>query len=244
VPVVNENDTVATDEIRFGDNDTLAALVTNLLQAELLVVLTDIEGLYDADPNGASAAESAALVTWAPASDARLDAMVGDSAALGRGGMITKLRAARIAARSGANTVLADGTRPEALRAILAGEPVGTLLTADLSPLVARKRWIAGQLTARGSLQLDDGAVRALRHNGVSLLPVGVTQVSGEFSRGELVRCLDASGKLIAQGLSNYSSNDTRRLLGVDSRDISARLGYSHEPELIHRDNLVVIGSL
>jgi glutamate 5-kinase len=155
--------------------------------------------------------------------------------------MITKLRAARIAARSGANTILANGRKPGALQSVLAGEAIGTLLTADLSPLDARKRWIAGQLTARGSLYLDEGAVRALRSRGVSLLPVGVTKVAGEFSRGELVRCLDTEGRLIAQGLCNYSSEDTRRLLGVDSRDINARLGYSHEPELIHRDNLVVL---
>jgi glutamate 5-kinase len=242
VPVINENDSVATDEIRFGDNDTLAALVTNLVQAELLVVLTDIEGLLSVDPRrGGEEAAVGELISCAPASDGRLDAMVGDSGSLGRGGMITKLQAARLAARSGASTVLASGRMPEALRSILAGRPVGTLLTADLSPFDARKRWIAGQLKAAGELQVDAGAARALVSRGVSLLPVGVTAVSGQFSRGDLVRCVDADGQLLAQGLSNYSSEDTQRLLGVDSREIGNRLGFQHEPELIHRDNLVVL---
>jgi len=242
VPVINENDSVATDEIRFGDNDTLAALVTNLLQAELLVVLTDIDGLLSVDPRrGGDGSAAGELISCAAASDTRLDAMVGDSGAFGRGGMITKLQAARLAARSGANTVLAGGRTEGALQSILAGESVGTLLTADLSPLDARKRWIAGQLKAAGELRVDAGAARALVSKGVSLLPVGVTAVSGEFSRGDLVRCLDADGQLLAQGLSNYSSKDTQQLLGVDSREISARLGFCHEPELIHRDNLVVL---
>jgi len=239
IPVINENDSVATDEIRFGDNDTLAALVANLLQAELLVLLTDIDGLYESDPR---AGDGGDLVSCAAASDGALDAMVSGSGALGRGGMITKLNAARIASRSGASTVIASGRRAGVLKEILGGERVGTLLTADLSPLDARKRWIAGQLKARGSLRLDDGAVRALCDRGVSLLPVGVTGVEGTFSRGDLVRCVDASGSLIAQGLCNYSSADAQRLLGADSREIVSRLGYSFEPELIHRDNLVVLG--
>jgi glutamate 5-kinase len=242
VPIINENDSVVTDEIRFGDNDTLAALVTNLLQADLLVVLTDIDGLFTTDPRLAadSGAESE-LISSARAGDASLDAMVGDSSAFGRGGMITKLDAARLAARSGADTVLANGRADHALRSILAGEGIGTLLTADLSPLDARKRWIAGQLKAKGQLTLDGGAVQALKTKGVSLLPVGVRAVSGSFVRGDLVRCLDGEDRLIAQGLSNYSSDDTRKLLGADSRDISERLGFCHEPELIHRDNLVVL---
>jgi glutamate 5-kinase len=240
IPIINENDTVATDEIRFGDNDTLAALVANLLQADLLVVLTDRDGLFDADPRSN---ETSRLVSFAAAGDRALDAMVSGSGEFGRGGMITKLRAARLAARSGAHTAIANGAAPGVLARLLAGEPVGTLLTADLSPLDARKRWIAGQLKAKGSLRLDDGAVRALLNNGVSLLPVGVTEVAGSFARGDLVRCEDASGRLVAQGLSNYSSGDTKRLRGVDSREIGAVLGYCFEPELIHRDNLVVLAA-
>ncbi len=238
VPVINENDSVATDEIRFGDNDTLAALVTNLLQAELLVVLTDTDGLYEADPRSVA---DAAFVPFAQASDAKLDTMVAGSGRLGRGGMITKLKAARLAARSGANTVIADGRATDVLKRIVAGETLGTLLAADLSPLDARKRWIAGQLKAAGDLELDAGAVAALTHKGVSLLPVGVVSVSGEFSRGDLVRCVDSQGALVAQGLSNYSSAETQKVLGVASQDIANRLGYSFEPELIHRDNLVLL---
>lgn len=238
VPIINENDSVATDEIRFGDNDTLAALVTNLLQADLLVLLTDIGGLYDQDPRQKPEAE---LVTFARATDSRLDGMVADAGALGRGGMITKLQAARIAARSGANTVIAHGSAAGTLQRILAGDALGSLLCADVSPFDARKRWIAGQLKARGKLMIDAGAVAALVERRVSLLPVGVASVEGEFSRGELVRCVDSAGRLIAQGLTNYSSAETRKVLGVASRDIAARLGYSLEPELIHRDNLVVL---
>lgn len=238
VPVINENDSVATEEIRFGDNDTLAALVTNLLQAELLIVLTDTDGLYEADPRTVA---DARFVPFARAGDATLDTMVAGSGRLGRGGMITKLKAARLAARSGANTVIANGRAADVLKRIVAGETIGTLLAADVAPLDARKRWIAGQLKAAGELELDAGAVTALIHKGVSLLPVGVVNVSGNFSRGELVRCLDSQGALIAQGLSNYSSEETRRVLGVASQDIADRLGYSFEPELIHRDNLVVL---
>jgi glutamate 5-kinase len=238
VPIVNENDSVATDEIRFGDNDTLAALVTNLLQADLLVLLTDTNGLYESDPRAGGGKDR---VSWAEAGDRRLDAMVSGSGFLGRGGMITKLEAARLAARSGANTVIADGSTPGVLRSLLDGAPLGTLLTANLSPLDARKRWIAGQLKAKGQLRLDAGAVRALTRNGVSLLPVGVTAVEGDFSRGDLVRCVDPQGHLIAQGLSNYSSAETGKVLGSDSRDVADRLGYSLEEELIHRDNLVIL---
>ncbi len=242
VPVINENDSVATDEIRFGDNDTLAALVTNLLQADLLVILTDTEGLLSVDPALDSADRPAAeLIRHAAASDSRLDSMVGDSGALGRGGMITKLQAARLAARSGADTVLANGRESRRLQQITAGADIGTLLTADLSPLAARKRWIAGQLKAAGELRVDAGAASALLSKPVSLLPVGVVAVKGKFARGDLVRCVDVDGRLLAQGLCNYSSEDTQQLLGVDSREINDRLGFVHEPELIHRDNLVVL---
>jgi len=238
VPVINENDSVATDEIRFGDNDTLAALVTNLLQADLLIVLTDTDGLRESDPR---TSPEASLVSYAEAGDQRLDSMVAGSGALGRGGMITKLKAARIAARSGAHTLIANGQQPSILGRIMGGEPVGTLLAASVSPLDARKRWIAGQQRARGVVRLDDGAVDALVKRGVSLLPVGVTGVDGEFSRGELVQCSDVAGRIVAQGLINYSSTETRKMLGAASSEIGTRLGYSLEPELIHRDNLVVI---
>ena len=177
----------------------------------------------------------------ADAADPGLDAMVGGSGALGRGGMITKLKAARLAARSGAHTVIASGSEPANLKRILAGEAVGTLLAASVSPLDARKRWIAGQQRVKGRLTLDAGAVTALRERGVSLLPVGVTAVSGEFSRGELVACQDAEGRVMAQGLSNYSSDETALMLGAGSDVIVERLGYRLEPELIHRDNLVVL---
>jgi glutamate 5-kinase len=238
VPVINENDSVATDEIRFGDNDTLAAMVTNLLQADLLIVLTDIDGLHASDPRQHADAE---LVYFADAADESLDAMVGGSGALGRGGMITKLKAARLAARSGAHTVIANGSDPRILRRILDGETVGTLLAASVSPLDARKRWIAGQQRVKGRLTLDAGAVNALKNRGVSLLPVGVVAVDGEFSRGEVVACQDQEGFVIAQGLTNYSSDETRKMLGVGSGEIGERLGYSLEPEIIHRDNLVVL---
>jgi glutamate 5-kinase len=240
IPVINENDTVATDEIRFGDNDTLAALVANLLQADLLIILTDTDGLHEQDPRRVP---DAPLVTWADASDARLDGMVGGAAGeLGRGGMLTKVRAARVAARSGANTVIAGGRRPDVLRDILAGESVGTLLCTSVLPLDARKRWIAGHLRAKGDLVLDAGAIEAVLSRGVSLLPVGVTAVRGRFSRGDLVRCVDASGRAVGQGLVNYSSEEAARLAGAASSEIADRLGYSLEPELVHRDNLVVLG--
>lgn len=238
VPVINENDSVATDEIRFGDNDTLAAMVTNLLQADLLVILTDADGLHESDPRQNPAAR---LIDFADAGDPSLDAMAGGSGAFGRGGMLTKLKAARLAARSGAHTVIARGTDPRVLRGILAGEPIGTLLTASVSPLDARKRWILGQQRTKGQLVLDAGAVNALLRRGVSLLPVGVVAVRGAFSRGELVACVDGEGRMIAQGLANYSSDETAKVLGVGSNEIGDRLGYCLEPELIHRDNLVML---
>ncbi|MEM8767698.1 MAG: glutamate 5-kinase, partial [Pseudomonadota bacterium] len=224
VPVINENDSVATDEIRFGDNDTLAALVTNLIQADLLVVLTDADGLHESDPRHNP---ESAVVGYADAADKSLDGMVAGSGAFGRGGMITKLKAARLAARSGAHTVIANGREEDILQRVLAGESLGTLLAAKVSPLDARKRWIAGQQRARGVFRLDAGAVRALVNQGVSLLPVGVTEVQGEFGRGELVRCESEAGEPIAQGLSNYSSDEAKRVLGASTSEISTRLGYS-----------------
>ena len=239
VPIVNENDSVATDEIRFGDNDTLAALVANLLQADVLVLLTDRAGLHEQDPRERA---DAAVVGFANAEDSRLDAMVGVGAGtLGRGGMVTKLRAARVAARSGAHTVIADGRESEVITRILSGAVVGTLLAATMLPLDARKRWIAGQLKPKGELTVDAGAAAALLERGVSLLSVGVAAVRGDFARGDVVRCVDADGRALAQGLVNYSSDETRRLMGVSSSRIAERLGYQGEPELMHRDNLVLL---
>jgi len=238
VPVVNENDTVVTDEIRFGDNDTLAALVANLVEADLLILLTDQDGMYSADPRTNSDAK---LLVQMAATDARLDLMAGNGGALGRGGMTTKVRAARVAARSGANTVIVGGRLENSITRVLAAETLGTLLTADEKPQAARKRWLAGQLQTRGSLQLDDGAVKALTTKGVSLLSVGVCRVCGEFTRGEVVACVDRSGVEIARGLVNYSSSEAQLILGCVSGDIEALLGYKDDDELIHRDNLVLV---
>lgn len=238
VPVINENDTVVTDEIRFGDNDTLGALVANLLEAEALIILTDQEGLFDADPRRDPSAQ---LIAEGRASDPQLAAVAGGGGALGRGGMSTKVKAARLAARSGAVTVIASGRQPEVLIRLAEGEPLGTLLTPDQAPIAARKRWLAGQLQARGSLTLDAGAVRVLRGSGSSLLPVGVKALSGDFVRGDMVLCLDEDGQRVAKGLVNYGADEARKLLGQSSQRIEAILGYMEAPELIHRDNLVVL---
>lgn len=238
VPVVNENDTVVTDEIRFGDNDTLAALVANLIDADTLVILTDQRGLFAEDPRKNPAAE---LISVADVADGKLDVMVGGSAGvLGRGGMLTKLRAARLASRSGANTVIVGGREDRVLDRVFAGEDLGTLLLSGQRPIAARKKWLAGQLQLRGKLQLDDGAVRVLRQQGRSLLPVGVVAVNGQFARGDLVMCVDAEGNEVARGLVNYNTEDARKLLGLSSARIAEALGYIAEPELIHRDNLLV----
>ncbi|WP_110648556.1 glutamate 5-kinase [Salinicola peritrichatus] len=238
VPVINENDTVVTDEIRFGDNDTLGALVANLLEADALLILTDQEGLFDADPRQHPAAK---LIGEGKADDPALDAVAGGGGVLGRGGMATKLRAARLAARSGAVTAIASGRQPQVLIRLLEGESLGTLLRPDHAPLAARKRWLAGQLQVRGTLTLDPGAVRVLRSQGSSLLPVGVKQVQGAFKRGDMVVCVDEQGARVAKGLINYSSVDAARLVGQPSQRIAEILGYMEAPELIHRDNLVVL---
>jgi glutamate 5-kinase len=239
VPVINENDTVATDEIKFGDNDSLAALVANLAEADLLLLLTDQQGLYDKDPRRYSDAQ---FIQQAQANDSALDLMVtGSAGTLGRGGMHTKLRAARLAARSGAATVIASGSIENVIQRILAGEDLGTLLLPDQEPLVARKQWLAGHLQSRGKLVLDDGAVKVLRESGRSLLPVGVMAVEGVFNRGEVVSCYDASGKEIARGLVNYNAEESQKIRGRSSKQIEAILGYVDEPELIHRDNLVLM---
>ncbi len=239
VPVVNENDSVVTDEIRFGDNDTLAALVANLVDADALVILTDQRGLYSSDPRHHADAE---LIAQADAADPALDAMVGGSAgSLGRGGMLTKLRAARLAARSGADTLIAGGREPEVLCRALAGESLGTLLLAKEPPMAARKKWLAGQLRLRGSLLVDAGAARVLRQQGRSLLAVGVTEVSGDFERGDLVSCVDPDGREVARGLVNYRADEVRKISGCASSVIAEKLGYLAEPELIHRDNMVLV---
>lgn len=238
VPVVNENDTVSTDEIRLGDNDTLGALTANLLEADLLVILTDQDGLFDSDPR---INPDARLVSELGLSAPQLTAMAGDSKGeFGRGGMRTKLSAARIAARSGAATVIAHGRASGVLGAIAAGAPIGSLLVPDGGVMPARKRWIAGQLQARGKLHLDAGAADVLRRKGGSLLPVGVSAVEGDFERGDLVLCLDPVGLEAARGLSNYSATESRKLIGAKRGEVALRLGYPGDQELIHRDNLTV----
>jgi glutamate 5-kinase len=239
IPVINENDTVAIDEIKFGDNDTLAALVTNLVEADALVILTDQPGLFDRDPRRHL---DAALVAEAKAGDPRLDEMAGGVGShIGSGGMITKIRAAKRAARSGAHTIIASGREPNVLVRLTDGEQIGTQLIAQTMTLAARKQWLADHLQVRGRLTLDAGAVRALAKDGKSLLPIGVEDVSGEFERGEVVSCLDPSGREVARGLVNYNAIETRKILRTPSHEIEARLGYIDEPELIHRDNLVLM---
>ncbi len=237
VPVINENDSVATEEIRFGDNDTLAGLVANLVDADLLVILTDQRGLFDADPRHNPAAR---LIAEGRAGDRDLERFAGAGGTLGRGGMLTKLRAASAAAKSGTDTVIAAGLEEQVLVRIARGESVGTRLRSDQAPLAARKQWLAAQSHLGGTLVLDAGAVRVLRQSGRSLLAVGVTEVKGEFRRGEVVRCVDEHGQEVARGLVNYSAEETQRIKGTPSEQIEKVLGYVDEPELIHRDNLIV----
>jgi glutamate 5-kinase len=238
IPVINENDTVATEEIRFGDNDTLAALVANLIEADLLLVLTDQRGLYERDPRQDPEAK---LLAEGKAGDPQLLSMAGGSGALGRGGMRSKLLAAEKAARSGASTVIASGREANVIVRVLDGEPVGTHLHAAQGRVAARKQWLAGQLRATGKLRLDAGAVKVIRDGGKSLLPVGVKVVEGAFTRGEIVSCLDPEGHEVARGLVNYSSEEAIRIIGKASDKIESILGYIDEPELIHRDNMVVL---
>ncbi|AKH21415.1 glutamate 5-kinase [Sedimenticola thiotaurini] len=239
VPVVNENDTVANQELRFGDNDTLAALVANLVEADLLVLLTDQQGLYDSDPRQNP---DAVLISESRVDNPQLDRVAGGSSGLlGRGGMITKIRAARLAARSGTATIIAPGVGEQILTRIAAAEPVGTLLLPVQEAQAARKRWLAGHLQVRGRLVVDAGAVRVLRESGRSLLAVGVKQVVGQFSRGEVVACVDEQGREVARGLVNYNSIESDRIKGVASSRIQEILGYVDEEELIHRDNLVLV---
>ncbi len=237
IPVINENDTVATDEIRFGDNDTLAGLVTTLVQADLLILLTDADGLYDADPR---LQQNVSMVHFAAAHDRSLDSMAGDGGAFGRGGMVTKLAAARLAADAGAQTLIAPGRTDHIIGRLMAGERIGTMLVATVAPRDARKRWIAGQQKSKGYVVLDAGAAAAIAHGGGSLLCVGVKSVGGHFQRGDVIRLDDEAGRAIGQGLVNYSSTEAMKLVGAPTRDIAGRLGYANEPELVHRDNLVV----
>jgi glutamate 5-kinase len=238
IPVINENDTVVTDEIRFGDNDTLAALVANLVDADVLVLLTDQEGLFSADPRHCS---DARLIAHARATAPELDSAVGEGGRLGRGGMVTKLRAARLAARSGTETLIASGRATDVLARLTRGEPIGTWLESGNAPQTARRQWLASLVTTRGALLLDDGAVAVLRDKGRSLLPVGVVEVSGRFARGDVLLCRGLDGTEVARGLTNYGDEELRRIIGCASHQIAGRLGYGGEPEVIHRDNLVLL---
>ncbi|HXS54179.1 MAG TPA: glutamate 5-kinase [Usitatibacter sp.] len=239
VPIINENDTVVVDEIRFGDNDTLGALVTNLIEADALVILTDQKGLYSADPRRDAAAK---LVERAVAGDAALERMAGGAgSAIGKGGMITKVLAAKRAARSGAHTAIVWGREPDVLVRLFAGEAVGSLLEAQTPPVAARKQWLADHLKPSGRITLDAGAVKALVRDGKSLLAIGATAVDGHFERGEVVSVAGPDGREIARGLVNYGSTETAKILRKPTAEIESVLGYLAEPELIHRDNLVVL---
>ena len=238
LPVVNENDTIANEEIRFGDNDTLAAMTANLVEADVLVILTDQSGLFDADPRQNL---NAKLITASAANNSDLDSMAGDSKGeFGRGGMATKLLAARRAARSGATTIIMSGKYEDNLQQLAKGETVGTLLWADNEPMTARQQWLVGHLKPKGSIYLDDGAAKVVQQQGKSILAVGVKKAEGEFTRGELVVCKNLTGQEIARGLVNYNVDEANKIMGKSSRDIEAILGYVDEAELIHRDNLVV----
>ncbi|MEH6587634.1 MAG: glutamate 5-kinase [Halioglobus sp.] len=238
VPVINENDTVVTDEIRFGDNDTLGALVANLIDADALLLLTDQQGLYEQDPRQNPDAK---LVESSDVNAPELDAMAGEGGALGRGGMVTKLRAARLAARSGTETVIASGRLDDVVAKVAGGDNVGTWLRTGKQPQNARKQWLASMVQIQGSVQLDEGAVRVLRESGRSLLPVGVRGVHGSFARGDMISCRDSEGREIARGLVNYSADETRRIMGSASAGIEGILGYAGDVELVHRDNMVLV---
>ena len=239
IPVVNENDTVSTDEIKFGDNDTLAALVSNLVEADVLIILTDQNGIFLNPPNENTNDE---IIDEISANDSLLDKVAGPSPSeLGRGGMQTKVSAARIASRAGAATIIAPGKTSDVLIKIANNDSHGSLLLPDSEPLAARKQWIANQLYIRGKLILDEGACKVICKDGKSLLPIGVTGVNGSFDRGEVVSCLDSNGQEIARGLVNYSSIESHQLQGKASSEIESVLGYVDEPELIHRDNLVIL---
>jgi glutamate 5-kinase len=238
IPIINENDTVVTDEIKVGDNDTLAALVTNLIEADALVILTDQAGLYTADPRSHPDAH---LLSKVKAGDPRLEAMAGGAGSLiGKGGMLTKVLAARRAASAGAHTIVASGRESKVLQRLAGGEMIGTSFIANTAKLTARKQWIADQLQLRGALVLDAGALKALLRDGKSLLPIGVSEVQGDFARGDVVACLSQAGSEVGRGLINYASSEARRIIGKPSSEIESLLGFVEEPELIHRSNLVI----
>ncbi len=238
IPVINENDTVVTDEIKFGDNDTLGALVANLIEADALVILTDQRGLYSADPRKDP---NARFIDEARAGDPELERMAGGAgSAIGRGGMLTKVLAAKRAAGSGASTVIAWGRESDVLLRLAAGEAIGTALVAGTAKYAARKQWMVDHLQLHGAVTIDDGAVRKLRDDGKSLLPIGVVDVAGEFQRGDVIAIRDGQGREVARGLSNYSSAESRLIMRKPSSQIEAALGYTNEPELVHRTNLVL----
>jgi glutamate 5-kinase len=239
VPIINENDTVVTDEIKFGDNDTLGALVANLIEADALVILTDQHGLFSADPRKDP---GATLIRQGRAGDPALEAMAGGAgSSLGRGGMLTKILAARRAAKSGAHTIIAWGRDSDVLTRLAAGEAIGTELTAQTGHLTARKQWMADHLHTAGQVVLDAGAVLKLRQEGKSLLPIGVVEVHGEFGRGAVITCVGPDGAPVARGLSNYTSAEARRIQRKPSSEIEAILGFMEGPELVHRDNMVLL---
>jgi glutamate 5-kinase len=239
IPVINENDTVVNDEIKFGDNDTLGALVANLVDADAYVILTDQRGLYEADPRRDPAAR---FVEEAVAGDPALEAMAGGAGtAIGRGGMLTKVLAARRAARSGTSTVIAWGREPDVLLRLAAGERIGTALVAATPKLAARKQWMLDQLQLRGAVVVDAGAAAKLRDEGKSLLPIGITDVQGEFARGDVIAVRAPDGTELARGLANYSAAETRLVARKPSSQIESLLGYANEAEMIHRDNLVLV---
>ncbi|SFU40676.1 glutamate 5-kinase [Paenacidovorax caeni] len=240
LPVINENDTVVNDEIKFGDNDTLGALVANLVEADVLVILTDQKGLYTADPRKDPSAQ---FVHEARAGDPALEAMAGGAgSSIGKGGMITKILAAKRAAGSGASTVIAWGREPDVLVRLAQGEAIGTLLVAQTAKTQARKQWMVDHLQLRGAVVVDAGAAAKLCGEGKSLLPIGMTQVEGEFSRGDVIAIRDADGREIARGLANYASAEARLLCRKPSGAFEQLLGYAAEPEMVHRDNLVLVG--
>ena len=238
VPIINENDTVITDEIKFGDNDTLGALVANLIEADALIILTDQQGLYTADPRKEP---TASLIGEATAGDPALEAMAGGAgSSIGKGGMQTKVLAAKRAARSGASTVIASGRIPDVLVRLAQGESIGTLLKTDRKPMSARSQWMADHLQLKGKLVIDEGAVEAVR-KGKSLLPVGVKAVIGDFLRGEIIQVVDQNDKEICRGMINYGSDESRRIMGLHSDEVVEELGYLEQRELIHQDNMVVM---
>jgi glutamate 5-kinase len=238
IPIINENDTVTTDEIKFGDNDTLGALVANLCDAQTLVLLTDQRGLYTADPRKDANAQ---FISVGRADDPKYEAMAGGTGSgISKGGMLTKILAARRAASSGIHTVIASGHEVDVLQRLLGGESIGTLLHAPETSLAKRKSWMRDHLQLRGRVTLDAGAARALTQGGRSLLPIGVIAVNGEFERGEVIACVDESGKELARGLTNYSSSEAQRIMRKPSSEIESVLGYVDDDELIHRDNLVL----